>query len=211
MTTSQETPIASDGQGREEAPESPASVPTTEPVPPPFLDNRVIGWAFLAFVLILGLCIVFAFVYFVVVSMASPSFLNDYVKNRPDVPAQLTITLEYESRTMKTMGVQIAFGFLVGLVFAGIGVLLFAAGANGAMQLKSSAQWLPISLSATAPGLAVLVLGGVIIAIAVSKDVSRNMSAEMKLPGAAKDDGEMKRVISTSPHEPKSKPSNEPE
>lgn len=175
------------------------------------MDNRVIGWTFLILIAILGLCIVFAFVYFVVVSMASPSFLNEYVKDRSDIPAQMTVTLEYESRTLKTMGVQIAFGFLVGLVFAAIGVLLFAAGANGALQLKSTGNWLPITLSATTPGLAVLTLGGIIIAMAVSKDVSRDMSAEMNLPSSGKNSGEMKRVVSTGTHEPEEEERTGPE
>ena len=202
----------------------PHHLPPSSPPPPvspaaaqdetqiqPFMDNRVIGWAFLVFIFMLGICIVFAFIYFIVVSMASPSFLEEYVNSRSDLPAQLTVTLEYESRTMKTMGVQIAFGFLVGLVFSAMGLLLFAAGANGAMQLKSSAKWLPITLSATAPGLAVLILGGIIISIAVSKDVSRNMSAEMNLPGGDKGDSGMKRSVSTSPHEPNESKRDEPE
>lgn len=176
----------------------------------PFMDNRVIGWTFLVLISVLGLCIVFAFVYFVVVSMASPSFLNEYVKDRSDIPAQMTVTLEYESRTLKTMGVQIAFGFLVGLVFAAIGVLLFAAGANGALRLKSTANWLPITLSATTPGLAVLTLGGIIIAMAVSKDVGRDMSAEMNLPSSG-NSGEMKRVVSTGTHEPEEEERTGPE
>jgi hypothetical protein len=187
----------------ENEPRGDVSASREEPQVQPFLDNRVIGWTFLCLLSILVLCIVLAFVYFIVVSMASPSFLNEYVKNRSDIPAQLTVTLEYESRTLKTIGVQIAFGFLVGLVFAAIGVLLFAAGANGTMQLKSSAKWLPVTLSATAPGLAVLVLGGIIIAIAVSKDISRNMLAEMNLPVSGRTRGEMKRVVSTGTHEPK--------
>ena len=87
--------------------------------------------------------------------------------------------------------------FLVGLVFSAMGLLLFAAGANGKMQLKSSAKWLPMTLSATAYGLAVLILGGIIISIAVSKDVSRNISAEMNLPGSGKSSGDMKRFVST--------------
>ena len=186
-------------------------VPSDEPPMTPFLDNRVIGWTFIAFISLLGLCIAFAFVYFVVVAMASPSFLDDYVKDRSDIPAQLTVALEYESRTMKTMGVQIAFGFLVGLVFSAMGMLLFAAGANGTMQLKSSANWLPITLSATACGLAVLILGGIIISIAVSKDVSHNMSAEMNLPGAGKAKDDMKHVVSTGTHEPSEAKRSEPE
>ena len=174
----------------------------------PFLDNRVIGWAFLVLIFVLGLCIVFAFVYFIVVSLASPSFLEEYVRTRPDVPAQLAVTLEYESRTMKTMGVQIAFGFLVGLVFSAIGVLLFAAGANGTMRLSSTAKWLPLTLTATVPGLAVLLLGGMIIAISVSKNVSRDMTAEMNLSGSS---SQPKRMTSSATHEPEEAPRTEPE
>ncbi len=178
----------------------------------PFLDNRVIGYSFLVFIGVLGACVVFAFVYFIVVSLESPSFLPEYVKQRSEIPAQLTVTLEYESRTLKTMGVQIAFGFLVGLVFSAIGVLLFAAGANGAMQLESNAAWLPVTVSATAPGLAVLLLGGLIIALAVSKDVSRDLSAEMRLPSGSASSESKKRVISTPPVVPNSaSPRTEPD
>lgn len=178
----------------------------------PFLDNRVIGYSFLVFIGVLGACVVFAFVYFIVVSLESPSFLPEYVKQRSEIPAQLTVTLEYESRTLKTMGVQIAFGFLVGLVFSAIGVLLFAAGANGAMQLESTAAWLPLTVSATAPGLAVLLLGGLIIALAVSKDVSRDLSAEMRLPSGSTSSESKNRVSSTPPVVPNSaSPRTEPD
>jgi hypothetical protein len=210
MMNNRELPSASD-----ERPEGAGLAAPVGPVPgdsaQQFLDNRVLGWTFIAFVSLLAACIVFAFVYFIVVSLASPSFLNDYLLNRPDIPAQMTVSLEYDSRTMKTMGVQIAFGFLVGLLFAGFGVLLFAIGANGAMQMKSGAKWLPVTLSASAPGLAVLILGGLIIALAVSKDVRRNMSAEMHLPGSASDSGESKQEVSTPPDDAHAKPRTEAE
>jgi hypothetical protein len=177
----------------------------------PFMDNRVIGWAFLGLIFLLGLCIVFAFIYFIIVSLASPTFLEDYVRTRPDVPAQLALTLEYESRTLKTMGVQIAFGFLVGLVFSAIGVLLFAAGANGTMRLSSTAKWLPLTLTATVPGLAVLLLGGIVIAISVSKDVSRDMTAEMNLGGFSTGGSQPKRTTSATTHDPEEAPRAEPE
>lgn len=176
-----------------------------------FLGNRTIGWTFLGFVSLLGICVAAAFVYFIIVSMNSPTFLNDYVKSRPDIPAQMTITLEYESRTMKTMGVQVAFGFLAGLVFSGIGVLLFAAGANGALDLKSENKWLPITLTATAPGLAVLALGGIIIAIAVSKDVSRNVFAEMDLSSFKNKAGTGSAALPSRPVDSKERARKEPE
>lgn len=185
--------------------------PAADSPPQVFLDNRVIGWTFLAFVSIMGLSMVLAFIYFVYVSLAPPSFLEDYVKSRSDVPAQMTVTLEYESWTMRTMGVQIAFGFLVGLIFAGIGVLLFAAGANGALRLKGSAHWLPVSVSASAPGLAVLALGGIIIAMSVSKDVRRNMTAEMNLFGQDSGMEKAPTITSTKPHDPGGDPLDEPE
>lgn len=198
------------------------SLPTTAssegPAGQSLLSNRMLGAVFLVYVGMLAVCIAFSFVYFVIVSLESPKFLDEYVRTRSDVPAQMTIALEYDSRTMKTMGVQIAFGFLVGLILSGIGVLLFAAGANGSMQMKGNSNWLPITLSATTPGLAIMVLGGVIIALAVSKDVRRNMAAEMQMGSSFEQSSaspttkkQPEGSVSTPPHEPKGPPSDQPE
>lgn len=176
-----------------------------------FLSNRALGNTFLVLISILIVCILFAFIYFVVVSMASPSFLNEHLEKSSEIPAQMTVVLEYESRTMKTMGIQLAFGFLVGLVFAAFGLLLFAAGANGSIQMQGSGNWLPMTMSASAPGLAVMILGGIIICIAVSKDVGRDMSAEMNLPNSSKSNSKIESKVSSGLHTPDEPPRSESE
>src|SRR5260370_24034940 len=69
----------------------------------------------------------------VVSTLTQPQpFLQKYLDDpatKKDLGAEMAIALEYESMAVRSQGLQLAFGFVVGLVFLAIGLLLFAVGA----------------------------------------------------------------------------------
>jgi hypothetical protein len=85
--------------------------------------------------------------------------------------------LEYESFAIRTQGIQIALGFLVGILLGAFGLLLFAIGATDAVELAGSARETKLNLKSTAPGLVVMLMSGAVISFAVTKDVRRKFDA----------------------------------
>lgn len=117
----------------------------------------------------------------VVTTMTQPQpFLENYIntkENQKSLKASMAVALEYESMAIRTQGLQVAFGFLAGLILLAVGLLLFAIGAFQSFGLESRFQSWTVNLSSSAPGLAVLLAGAIIIGMAVGKDVRRQFTA----------------------------------
>src|SRR5262249_6095760 len=90
------------------------------------------------------------------------------------------VALEYESYAIRTQGIQVALGLLVGLFMAGFGMLLFSLGGADNFGLGGEHKEAKISVKSSAPGLVVLMISGVIISFAVAKDVRRSFDASFK-------------------------------
>jgi len=88
--------------------------------------------------------------------------------------------LEYESYAVRTHGIQVALGFLIGLFMAGFGLLLFAIGATDDFGLSGEHKDGKLTLKSTAPGLIVIGISGLIISFAVTKDFKRSFETSFK-------------------------------
>jgi membrane protein implicated in regulation of membrane protease activity len=84
-----------------------------------------------------------------------------------------SVALEYANADLRTAGAQIAFALVGGMFFAILGVLLFAAGYVGSMNLEATSAHTTLKLATAAPGVVALVLGGVIVVFGINKNVSR--------------------------------------
>lgn len=84
-----------------------------------------------------------------------------------------SVALEYANADLRTAGAQIAFALVGGMFFAILGVLLFAAGYVGSMNVEAVSAQTTLKLATAAPGVVALVLGGVIVVFGINKNVSR--------------------------------------
>jgi len=148
-----------------------------------------LGWSSVAGAFIL-ICVIVWMALTVVNTLTQPQpFLKSYIEdkeNKKTLGPEMAITLEYESMAVRSQGVQVAFGFVVGLVFLATGLLLFGVAAVNAVRMvgkTENSQW---TLSTTAPGLVPIVLGSILVGLAVQKDMRRTFSASMDRGGAPK-------------------------
>lgn len=134
------------------------------------------------------------FVFVVVKPMTEPSpFFKELSKNYQSrlntenndqkldkLTLDLTIILEYVNADIRTAGVQIAFSLVMGLFFAVISILLFAAGISGALNLQGEYQASKFSLATSAPGMICLLISGCIIVIGIQKNTTRPLTAQVE-------------------------------
>ncbi|MEX1028025.1 MAG: hypothetical protein WD049_08470 [Candidatus Paceibacterota bacterium] len=81
--------------------------------------------------------------------------------------ARAAIVMEYANADIRISGVQVAFGFIIGMFFVVVGLLLLSAGFSGALDVEAKTAGLNVKLATAAPGLAAVVIGGAITIAAV--------------------------------------------
>lgn len=101
-------------------------------------------------------------------------------KDGLQITARAAIVMEYANADIRISGVQVAFGFIIGMFFVVVGLLLFSAGFSGALDMEAKTAGLNFKLATAAPGLAAVVIGGAITIAAVTKDISRPISAQIE-------------------------------
>jgi hypothetical protein len=147
--------------------------------PNDWFSNRILGCFGIAVGIALLSAIGVAFMQVVGVLIHPAPFLEKYVATTGNLEAAMAVALEYESMTIRTQGLQVAFGILAGLVFVAAGLLLFSVGAAGTLRVTGTAEATRWSLTTAAPGLAVLILGGLLISLAVGKSVHSSFEASL--------------------------------
>lgn len=137
----------------------------------------MLGWMCIglgaAMLLLFGFCLY----YILPLLTQPPGFVDDYLKRASDVDASFLVALQYESYAIRTQGIQIALGFLVGILMGAFGLLLFSIGATDAIDFDGTFKEAKLSLKSTAPGLVVMVVSGIIICFSVTRDVKRTFDA----------------------------------
>ncbi len=101
-------------------------------------------------------------------------------KDGLQITARAAIIMEYANADIRISGVQVAFGFIAGMFFVVVGLLLFSAGFSGVLDMEARAGGFNLKMATAAPGLAAVVIGGAITIAAVTKDVSRSISAKLR-------------------------------
>jgi len=142
-----------------------------------------LGWACIVWSVVLSGVVVWMLLIVVHDLAKGQPFLQKYTdsqQNNSTLDPGMAITLEYEMMTTRTQGIQVAFGFVTGLVFLAMALLLFAAGAVSAVRLPGMSGNSGLSLSTTAPGLVPTIIGGILIGLAVYKDIRRTCPASME-------------------------------
>lgn len=159
------------------------------------LGANLLGWGFLGCSVFL-ITIMAYFVFVVLSSLTQPTPLLDKLVSRfveqtsPGTTAQkgygrestsvhLAIILEYANADIRAAGIQVAFALIAGLFFATIGILLFAAGAVGQLDISGDASIGKWKITTAAPGLVAIGLGAFIIAIGINKSMSRPLQADV--------------------------------
>lgn len=142
-------------------------------------SSLVLGWCCVGGWLVLVAIVVICF-YQIVQSVTSTVPILSRIPPDSIKSADMLVTLEYESMVIRTQGVQVAFGMVLGLVFVATGLLLFATNAIGPLKMRGKQGELGLSLESVAPGTAILIVGGVIISLAITKDVRRVFQASMR-------------------------------
>ncbi len=187
-----------------------------------FLSNAILGWAGIILMVVLVLALVGG-------SFQVTNFLTgidkeiaQQLERANQLNQQMTVTLQYESMAIRTQGLQIESGMMLGLLFAILGTLLFAFGAVGAFQVSSKTKLGEIMLSSGAPGLALILASVVVVAMALTVDVRRTFVGRLQEggqnsfdvgeksapgPGTAAADG----TVTPVPKIPRTKPETPPE
>src|SRR5262245_2986680 len=109
-------------------------------------SKSALGWA--SIIMGAALLLVFGYALFQVMPLLTnpPQFIDQTIrdelrdlapKERPDLYVAYVATLEYESFVIRTQGIQVALGFLVGLLVAAFGMVLFAIGASDAFEASA--------------------------------------------------------------------------
>lgn len=170
--------------------------PAPEAPKPPLFARSALGWTCVGMAILLIL--LFAYALFAVLPLMTqpPGFVDRYMEKAGSMDASFLSALEYESFVIRTQGIQIALGFIVGLLIAAFGLVLFAVGATDAFGAgMSSHEGIKVNLRSTAPGLIVLLISGAIISFAVTKDVRRKFDASFE-------EGKKPQIISEGMHYP---------
>lgn len=94
---------------------------------------------------------------------------------------EAVVGLEHESMMLRVEGIQVAFGFIAGVIFVPAGLVLFAAGVTGGFQFSGKAATTELRLVSSAPGLLLVLIGGILIALATTKDVRRDFNFRSRL------------------------------
>lgn len=142
------------------------------------LTKRSMGIA--AYVCALALLSLFVYSLFWILPLITspPSILNNPTLMADDKRfAAYIVSLEYESFALRLHGTQIALGFVVGLFFSTLGMILLAAGITGDVSVDGQQQEAKISLKGLTPGLVVLICGAALIGLAESKKLTRSFDA----------------------------------
>lgn len=157
-----------------------------------FFAKSALGWASVGIVAILLILLAYTLFFVVPLLTQPPNFIDQSVKaslsnvtaiENPELYIAYLSTLEYESFCMRTQGIQISLGFLVGLFLAAFGMMLFAIGATGTVEASAEKNAVAVAIKSTTPGLAVLITSGIIIALAVTKNVQRKFEATYEKGG----------------------------
>jgi hypothetical protein len=91
------------------------------------------------------------------------------------------VALEYESMMLRIEGIQAALGFVSGIIFIPSGLVLFAAGIAGGFRFQGKLPSFEFRMVAAAPGLFLILIGGILIGLAVTKDVRRTFDYSNRL------------------------------
>ena len=143
-------------------------------MPPRLFAKPILGWASIA--MASAMLILFGFALFLILPLLTqpPSLAKEFLeKKEPGIDGPFVVALEYESFAIRTQGIQIALGFLVGILMAVFGLLLFAIGATAVFEGEGDVPGAKFSAKSTAPGLVVMVMSGIIIAFSVGKNIPR--------------------------------------
>jgi hypothetical protein len=117
-------------------------------------------------------------------------FLEKYLEQNKDemnkLAPQMAVTLEYESMAIRAHGIQISYGFVCGLIFLVVGLLLFVTCTVQAFKLSASSTPFELTLASAAPGLVPMIISGFLIGFSIQKDANRRFTAALELPTGAK-------------------------
>src|SRR5437870_332904 len=137
-------------------PEGPTASPTT--ASPALFSRTALGWT--CIVMAALLLVLFGYAVFTVLPLLTrpPGFVDRYLEKAGNLEASYVTTLEYESFVIRTQGVQVALGFIVGLLIGAFGLVLFAVGVSDAFTAEGTYKEAKLGLQSAAPGLVILLI-----------------------------------------------------
>ncbi|MEX0725999.1 MAG: hypothetical protein WEB58_00795 [Planctomycetaceae bacterium] len=142
-----------------------------------------VGWFFSLAILALVVLVTWASVMTINHLANPPSFLDEYLNDKPNLHASMAVTLEYQSYALRVQGIQIAYGLMLSLIFVSIGMILFAVQAVGTIDFHTKMSDQTFGLKASSPGIASILLGAVIAMVTIHKGVGQEFSAGLQESG----------------------------
>ena len=126
-----------------------------------------------------------ALAWFVIYSLSKPSELYASLP-KTSATYQLALLAECAKANIELSYVQTTFALLAGYLLVVVGVLIFAAGFVGTLNIEGQTDGTTLSVAASAPGIVAIVLGGAIIYAGVSKQIDSSLFAEITEPTSVK-------------------------
>lgn len=87
------------------------------------------------------------------------------------------VALEYESLSTRLVVTQILAGLTIGLCICIIGLMLFGLGVSQPVEAEASGGSWKVTLKNASPGLVVIVVGGILIAFGIARQMTRSFEA----------------------------------